>query len=270
MGLEKTYSIKIFDKNKNPWELTSAGVIFKESLSNILNEHEKMLSEIDNIVANRKGDFSFATMLYEEKNILTNTFVDFYKKYPNFKINIFLESSKKMEQLLLERKIDFANVILPTKASEIKTIILKEYEIMACIPNKFLLDEKIAIPQTQSLQEIDLSLFKNKPFVLHKSQYGFRNWQNNILKESNIVLDKNNVIEVPQHTTAIDLSNKDIGICFLLDDILNHIEYPKNATIFKIKDIRPKQTLAIAYLNNRILSAIEKDFIKIMQKNIPQ
>lgn len=268
MSLEKFYSVSFFDRSKNPWKLTPAGVVFIEGITNILREHENILEKIDDIVANRKGFFSFGTMLYEEKYILTTSFIEFYEKFADFKLNIFLDSSKNMEQLLLDRKIDFATIILPVKNNEIKDIPLKEYEIFICIPNKFLIEKKIEIPKKNTITEIDLSLFKESPFILHKEQYGFRSWQNHILQELNIILEKNNIIEVPQHTTAVDLSTRDIGICFLLDDLLNHIEYPKNATVFKIKHIRPKQILALAHLRCRNLSNIEKTFIKIIQKNI--
>lgn len=266
--LEKNFSVKIFDKRKHPWELTTAGVILKEGFIGILNIAQETLEKLDDVVQNRKGSFNFATMAYEDRYLLPEVFTQFYKKYPNFKIKTFLFDAKDIEQNLIDHKTDFAHVLLPIKNDDIETIFLKEYEIIVCIPNRFLIEKNIDIPKENDLQEIDISLFKEYCFILRRLNLNFRNYENDIFKKSNFIPDESKIIEVPQYITGLNLANEGIGINFILDDVLKHIEKSTNVSFFKIKNIIPKQTLALAYLKNRNLSDIEEDFIKIMQKNI--
>jgi len=268
MRVEENYRIKIFDRQKTPWKLTTVGEVFKERLNAIYKEHSLLLMDIDDIVTNKKGSLDFATMAYEDRYLLPDIFTKFYKEYPNFKINTFLLDSQKMEQSLIDRKIDFAHVLLPVKSSNITSIFLKEYEIIVCIPNKFLIDKYIKIPKENNLQEIDLSLFKKDPFILRQSKLGFSIYENYIFTKSNFFPDKEKLIEVSQYITGINLSNEGIGINFTLDATLNYIKKSNNVSYFKIKNIRPKQKLSIAYLKNRKLSIVEEYFLQIMQENI--
>lgn len=264
--VEKSYNIKIFDKTQKPWQITSAGKVFKNFIVTLIRENENTLKKIHSLPNPVKKFFKLATMPYEDKYLLPKVLTTFYNKYPDFKVDITLDASKKMELYILSKKADFATIILPNINNKIETVPLCDYEIVTCIPNIFLEEMKLSIPKkTTVLPEIDLSKFKNKTFILHKRVFIFRDYEEKILSEIGFSPEPRKIIETSQFDTAINLVTKNQGICFVLDDSVNYLKQNKNLSFFKIKNIRLSQTIALAYLKNRHLSDTEKDFINFMK-----
>lgn len=269
MRIEQNYNIIIFDKNKRPWQLTPAGLVFEEFLNTIVKEHARLLKNLSDVVKDKKGQVVFYTMIYEDKYLLPDILAKFYEQYPNFKVNISIGETKAMEDFLLEKKADFATVVMPVKNNKIKTVSIKEHELIIGIPNQYLIEKNLKIPENKNLlPDINLSLFKDKPFILHKKKYKVRDIQEGVLKEKGISIGEN-IMEIEQHITGLSLAKKGLGVCFLLKDVLKRAEKTDNLgniSFFRIEGIRPKQVVAIGYLKNRILSDIEKDFLKIAKE----
>lgn len=269
MRIEQNYNVMIFDKNKKPWQLTPAGLIFREFLLKILKEHEALLEDLNELVENRKGSFTLYTMPYEDKYVLPSILSAFYRKNPSLAVNIVLDNTKKMEEALLDKKADLAIVVSPVKSDEIQLVPIIENETIIAIPNDFLLEKGIAIPTNKQLKDIDISLFKEKPFILHKKQFKVRDLQEEIFRENNFYPLKETSIEVEQHITGVNLAAEGLGICFLSDDSFGRLENTQNISFFRIKGSRPMQTISIGYLKSKKLSLGELDFINIAKEKYP-
>lgn len=169
MKLEKMYNTIIFDKSTQPWRLTYAGELVAKHAQTVLENEENLKRELEKIRRKNKGKIVLGTMVFEEKYLLPDLLSNFYIEKHDYDVEIAVESSRGIEKSLLGGNFTFATVINPIKSCGLKSIFLKEYEMILAVPVTFLTDQNYKYTSIEDIPEIDISTFKDAPFILRKS-----------------------------------------------------------------------------------------------------
>lgn len=106
--IETHFGTPIFHRVNRQLVLTEAGKVLLETSEKVLSDLDKMERTIKGFVSGETGVIRLATQCYTCYHWLPSILIDFKKEFPNVEIEIILDNSADIEDLVLEGKIDLA------------------------------------------------------------------------------------------------------------------------------------------------------------------
>ena len=177
---EKEMGIKIFDRTKKPLSLTQQGIIYIETLEEIMSLENNMQRRFRELSDMSYGSLSVGGSSYASYAIMTKMATAFYKKYPHIKTIIDLGNigvRDILSEKLLKGELDLVISYIKNNDKFIYETLTQDRLIIAM--HKNLIKNKVLIPYTMSFDELcagnpekeisDLTLFKNTPFVSYEN-----------------------------------------------------------------------------------------------------
>lgn len=135
-ALEETYQTKLFDRTSNGITLTPSGEILYSYAKDILALYAEAEREIGKITGLIKGSIMIGASTTIGNYVLPNVIVDFKRMTPKVRINVTIDNTKKIEDLLNSGAIDFGVVEgTPTKQRIISEPLIKDELIVIIPPN---------------------------------------------------------------------------------------------------------------------------------------
>lgn len=252
--LEEVLSTQLFYRNLNGVELTEKGkelLYFVEKSYNNLIIAERNMLETENL---ERGKLSIGMPSNIGSFYLFDKIIDFHNRFPNIEITIITGGTDNLTNLLDNHKIDF---IIDTSPINIKTdgdfIIKKLTEVKYCFIAKK--DTKsIAIPKIKKLSDL-------KPYLLILPIPGTanRNDLNEVLKAHKVNID--NIINIHTSEMIIGAVKKDLGIGYVIENLVEHEIKNGEIEILNIKEDLPTVEINIVY-NKYFLTTAPRKFIQ--------
>ncbi len=258
--LEKELGVKLFERK--PFGLTPAGKVFVEWAKNVLSSEKEMSQKLSDIASNDLSSLTIGVSPYRCSYLLPNVISEFKKIYPNCKITLEEHPTDVLKSLLEEDKIDLL-IDTPHPDDFVYTSIsvLKE-AILIGIPIEWEIDYK----KTDTYPEIDLSLLKNKPFIMLTENQLIGKVGRKLCVQNGFVPDI--LLECHNIETLYSFIKKGMGASFIPELFAKAVECDKTMKCYKIKNSMPERDLAIVYSKNKYLPKAAKDFIKIFIKGL--
>ncbi len=122
--LEDELNIRLFDRQSNAISLTEAAVEILPFARRTLSEAESCVAKVNDLAAVAVGTLNIG-VTYSFSPILTETLIEFTKKFPRVKLNIFYKPMAELMDMLINRSVDLVLAFRPsTRYAEIESHVL--------------------------------------------------------------------------------------------------------------------------------------------------
>ena len=253
-NLETELGTQLFYRNLNGVELTEKGkqlLYFVEKSFNNLVLAERNMVETENL---ERGKLSIGMPSNIGSFFLFDKIIDFHKNYPNIEVTIITGGTTELISLLDSHKVDFVIDTSPINVRLDDSIKVKELKkVHYC----FIINKNTTILDSAEIKSIkDLQKY---PLILPIPGTSNRKDLDEKLKQYEVSIE--NVINI--HTSEMIISGvkKDLGIGYVIKDLVENEVKNNEIEFINIKEKLPSVIINIVY-NKQNLTTAPKKFIE--------
>ena len=250
--LEEDLNTILFYRNSKGVKLTEKGeelLFYVEEAFNNLVTAERTMIESKTL---NKGKISIGVPSQIGSFYIFEDITNFHKKYPNIEITIISKTTTQLLKLLERHEIDFIIDTSPIN-TEIDNIIIQPLiEVKNCFVAKS--DTSIDIDKIKTIKDL-----ANYPLVLPIKGTDNRKQLDKVFEKNNVEL--NNVINIHTSEMIAGSIKKDLGIGYIIYDVIKDNVENGEFKIIDIKENLPKITINLVYIE-KYLTIAPKFFIE--------
>lgn len=258
-NLETELGLLLFDRTGKQVHLNSAGQVFLSKITPILDQLDDVTAFMSDLSSGTHGHLRIgSTFQLETSSTLQQYFQAFFRQYPDIAQHRFIYNRQQIEQLLLERRLDFGFTLeLPSDSGIDREQLYTER--LGIVVGK---DHPLANRSSISLKEVE-----NERFLSNLSATDNRDAARYICKlagyEANIVYEGDDTPFISQAVA------EGYGVTFLPEEKFFYYKkttgeavWQKNLRFLHVEDIFAYRPIFILYLNGRYQSAVGQNFVE--------
>lgn len=252
--LEEELGVKLFDRKGRNISLNQYGKMFLERVERSIKEIEMGVQEIQDSIHPDRGTISLSFLHSLGVSFVPKLVSSFQGEYPSVKFRLNQASSQHVLEQLDAGETEVALVSFDQdQAGIIRQPLLRE---------ELYLIVSIHHPLAK-LDEIDLHLIKDEPFIAFKNGYGLRTITDQLCKEAEFIPQV--VFEGDEIGTVAGLVAAKLGVSLVPD--LTILDKSK---VKLIRIIHPicERTIGIAWKEGRYISPVTKRFIEYVKNKV--
>lgn len=272
-NIEKQLGAPLFERCGSvikPTESGRAYIAAAQKMRSAENEFEHKLVEINGL---QTGRLVVGGSNYMSCDVLPQIISRFRAKHPGVEIILTEANSEHLRQMLYNEDVDVVIDNFEGYTDEFEAYELTNEKIMLCVPAGSQvntgLDEFRIKPQSlyggkeniESIQSVDISLFKNEQYILLKSGNDMLNRATAIFESSGIV--PNVVFSVDQLNISFSLAELGLGACFVTDTLFKYRKHTSDVVLYKLNHQSATRTLHVAYKKGRYCTRAMAEFTKL-------
>ena len=250
--LEEDLNTNLFYRNSKGVKLTEKGeellFYFDEAFNNLVTA-ERTMTESKTL---NKGKISIGVPSQIGSFYIFEDITNFHKKYPNIEITIISKTTTQLLKLLERHEIDFIIDTSPINTKIDNIIIQPLIEVKNCFVAKS--DTSIDIDKIKTIKDL-----ANYPLVLPIKGTDNRKQLDKVFEKNNVEL--NNVINIHTSEMIAGSIKKDLGIGYIIYDVIKDNVENGEFKIIDIKEKLPKITINLVY-SEKYLTIAPKFFIE--------
>ena len=273
--VEKELGITIFDRSTSPITLTEEGKVYIEAvekLKSIIDETKVKLSDMNEL---KSGTIRVSGENFVSSFIMPKIIMAFTEKYPGIKVELIESNAPDLRQLLLTDSVDlliahdFDKNLFTNESIFEETLLLavpenfeenEMYKAYALSRNDIINGKHLE----ESCPKVNLSVFKDSPFILLKKGNDTRRRANLIFSESGV--EPTNVkIYLDQLITSYNMVCFGLGVA-IVNDVLVKNSSQTGCKYYKISGRSAHRTMSIGYKKNKYCSKVMKAFIDVAKE----
>lgn len=275
LKLEAEFGVSLFDRG-TPLTLTAAGKRLLIHAQELINTKDRLEKELSDIRDFRSGELSVGITVSRGSILLPLIMPEFKKHFPQIKVTLIQKStSKDLEKVLLEGKVDLVIGFAPSDTENIDMEFLCNENILLIIPDALL--QQVYPHSYKSILDAmstkpNIVLLKDLPFIAMDQNTQVGTVFKTIFKEKGLV--PNIALEVYTVETMISLCLKGLGaaICpkIFIDNPLTPCDFRNIHHIhaFQLNNPLRNDKIYISRLKSKYLTTAAKEFIAITQKTV--
>ncbi|WP_350300576.1 LysR family transcriptional regulator [Peribacillus frigoritolerans] len=245
--LETEWGVFLFERGRAGISLTSDGLKLLPQLKRICNEHEILMTQIEDLHDMHSGMIRIGTFSSVATHWLPNIIRIFKKDYPKIDFELLLGDYTEIESWIINGRVDFGFVRLPSK-TELETTFLEQDRLLVVIPQKHPLANCEKFPINELL---------NSPFML---------LEKGAKAEISEIFEKHHISPQVNFTTWDDYAimsmvENGLGISILPELILQRIPHK---IIAKELEVPAFRNIGIATREQKSLSLASKRFLEYL------
>jgi len=274
-NLEAEYQVSFFERSKK-LSLTAAGEAFLKTVQQIDFLEQNLNRQLEDMRSSKVGTIKFATTEGRFRILIPSLLAEYKKIYPKVTVQAQYDVSQRLEDLVLNNKVDFAimNKRDISKNQFSITQILTE-NLYLVISNN-LLHNYFPDTYPACIEEfkkgVDLKAFSDVPFILNYPGFNSRD-----LLEAQMQLNDyklNCILEMTQQDLHFMLAARDYGACFTWSMYIPMIQQSNLDTSLSHLNVFPVPSLACS---NQVLLIAPKgkvypqymlDFIRLLKEQV--
>jgi len=246
--LETEWGVSLLGRGRAGVSLTSDGLKLLPQLKRICNEHKILMTQIEDLHDMQSGIIRIGTFSSVATHWLPNMIKIFQKDYPKIDFELLLGDYMEIESWILEGRVDFGFLRLPTKA-KLETIFLEQDRLLVVISQGHPL---------ASCDKFPINELLNSPFML---------LEKGSKSEISEIFEKHNISPQVHFTTWDDYAimsmvENGLGISILPELILQRIPYQ---IISKELEVPAFRNIGLAMREQKSLSLAAKRFLEFLQ-----
>lgn len=266
-NLETRLGTVLFERQNNDIVPTSAGEIYIRYAQDIASKKQALYSELQKLKSQETNVIRIGFSLNSSTLYLWEDFVEFYKKYPNYKIETTELLNREIKQALIDNRLTFAVSSQPEDTVVLNFQNVCDAYFLVLIPASNPVCQKAKQVPGLPFPWIDLHEISNEKFILQNQDCRIRHDLDGIFKSNHITLP-HVITTVQSSTAAIQYAEKGIGLCFCSDSFYSYINRPDKINVFCIGSPVAIGTSGIISLKSRKFSPQEKLCVKIISQNL--
>lgn len=130
-AMEKSFGVLILDRSQKNFRLTREGERIYKSSIHIVQEHDTLLSELQEMKNEIAGNIHVSTIYSLGLHQLPHYVTSFMKKFPDVNIRVEYRRANNVYEDILENAADIGIVAYPTPSKQIRVIPFKEEKLVA-------------------------------------------------------------------------------------------------------------------------------------------
>jgi DNA-binding transcriptional LysR family regulator len=250
--LEGGLGLKLIERSERKLVLTEAGQLFYESVQTILNQYEKMDSEMEQFKNMEKGSLRIGASTIPGEYLLAADLARFTKTFPQVELQMCIGDSRSIVKLLLQENISVGVVGLKPEEEQIQIKPFITDEIVCIAPPNHPLCQKEQVILEDVLQE---------RILMREFGSGTRNQlQEEIKKQKNSSCKV--LMELGSTRAIISVVEAGLGLSWVSKMAVRD----EAVKILDIEDFSIKRDLYVIWLKNRTLSPLGQTFIKMLEE----
>ncbi len=268
--IEDKISMPLFNRSTSPISLTEAGeeyIRYALKIEECEKDFERYIYDTANLLI---GSVRIGGSSLFSSFLLPYMISEFNKLYPEIKFEVFEDSTKNLIEKLALGNLD---LIIDNAVIDDPSISSSEYTsemLLLAVPSSYEVNESLKTfrlsakdikdgrHRDESLS-VDISAFRDYPFVL-------LNPENDTGRRANIILKKhrinpNTVFFFDQQVTSYNTSATGMGISFVSDTLVKHMQSEKRLCYYRLSDKEIKRSIYFCKKNSHYLSLACHKFI---------
>lgn len=244
--LEEELNTELFYRNSKGVKLTEKGeelIFYVEEAFNNLITAERTMIESKTL---NKGKISIGVPSQIGSFYIFEDIANFHNKYPNIEITIISKTTTQLLKLLERHEIDFIIDTSPINVKMDSMIIKPLLEVKNCFVVKN--DTSISVDKIKSIKDLS-----DYPLVLPIKGTNNRKQLDKIFEKNNVEL--NNVINIHTSEMIVGSIKKDLGIGYIIYDVVKDNIKNGEFKIVKIKENLPKVTINLVFIEKYLTIA---------------
>lgn len=246
--LESEYNVLLFNRLSKKLYITDAGKKLYEFAQNILSLRDEMEKSMINMSTDKI--ITLGATMTVGRCVLVDIIKNFENEYSNIKINVIIDNTVTIEQMILNGEIDIALIEGTIKSSELlSTPIIPDSLVLVCHNEHPL----------ANINSIDIKELSAYQFILREEGSGTREVFEQHLKNNNVNINikwschgSDSIVEAVLANQGLTVISKRLVDSYVYDSILN---------IVNINNIQMDRHFSLVYHKTKYLSSYIKDFI---------
>ena len=269
--IEDKIGAPIFDRSTTPVSLTEIGCQYIKHAKEIEKLERSFVDHMNDCLNILKGEINIGGSTLFSSYILPPMISKFNKKYPHTDFKIHEADTKSLIELLNSGELD---VFIDNATITDNTISSFPYSseiLLLAVPKTSPINNKLKeyalsyediknnVHTKEEFKTVSLDLFKDESFVLLKHE-------NDTGKKARQLCRKHGfmpkiIFELDQQITAYNIVSTGMGICFVSDTLIKHLNAPHDIVFYKLADKEISRKIYFYVKNNRYVSNACRKFI---------
>ena len=273
--IEKKIGAPIFDRSTTPLQLTECGEKYIHCIEKLMDMENEFSNYLNDLEGLNTGHLSIGGTNLFSSYILPPLLADFMKKYPKVEVNMVESNTKALERLLFTGNLDLVIDNYPFPKNIYSRHLFRTEHLLIAVP-KAMVDEKGDLLSdivmtaddirhdrhlSPSAKPLDLSLFKDAPFLLLRPGNDTRERSDIILSASGIHHPKI-LLKLDQQITAYHIACYGMGIAFVTDTLIKKVPSDKKIVFFKPEGSDNERNIYFYYKKSRYMTRAMEEFLK--------
>jgi len=207
LSLERSLSLRLFDRTSREIRLTKAGEIFLRYASKILTVRKDLLNALSEFSQGIRGELSLGASTIPGEYLLPRLMGDFKREHPRFTLSLKISDTKDIVQELLQGHIEFGLIGAKVDYSSLHYEKFEEDEIIVIAPSDHPLTRKRSVGFEDLLKE---------PWIIREEGSGTQMTVERILrKKGKSLKDFNVAIEMGSTSSVKEGVKARLGLAFI-------------------------------------------------------
>lgn len=253
-NLEEELGAQLFYRKKDGVLLTPKGeellYYVEKSYENLVTA-ERIMIETEDL---KRGKLSLGMPSNIGAFYLFDKVIEFHKKYPNIEISVVTGGTKYLLDLLDSHKIDLMFDMAPVNIENNEELTCDKITTV-----KYCFAYKTGTNSFDVNKVNKLKDLKNVPLILPIVGTSNRNALDEVFNKNHV--DVENVINIHTSEMIESFIKKDLGIGYIIYDVIKNDVKNKEISIIDFKEDLPSVDIEIVY-NKKLLSAAPKRFVE--------
>jgi len=207
LSIEKSLSLRLFDRTSREVRLTKAGEVFLEYASKILSSRKDLLNALSEFSQGIRGELSLGASTIPGEYLLPKLMGDFKKEYPHFIISLKIADTKEIVQYVLQDSVEFGIIGAKLNHPSLHYERYEEDEIIVVAPPDHPLTRKKRVKVEELLKE---------PWIIREEGSGTQMAVEKTLRKKGRSLKQFNVVmEMGSSSSVKEGVKAKLGLAFL-------------------------------------------------------
>lgn len=244
-NVEKALGVDLFIREGKQMRLTYAGEIYVRNAEEMLRMRDVFLREISDIKLGIKGRYIIGIQRRRCPYLSVQTILKFAEKFPGIEL-IFKDNDHDiLQEMFLNGDID---LLLHNDIGDMgfaESEVLFHEKILVAAPYSDPLAREGRWISDSPYAWIDLSVLKDRTFIVPTRKQSLRNDANRLLNDAHIIPKK--MIEVGNIETQLQMVAEGLGVSFVRESYAAWFQYVKRPRLFSVGDPIASKPLYVIY-----------------------
>jgi DNA-binding transcriptional LysR family regulator len=259
LSLERSLSLRLFDRTGREIRLTKAGEMFLWYASKILTARKDLLNALSEFSQGIRGELSLGASTIPGEYLLPRLMGDFKGEHPRFTLSLKISDTKDIVQELLQGHIEFGLIGAKVNHPSLHYEKFEEDEIIVIAPSDHPLSRKRSVGFEDLLKE---------PWIIREEGSGTQMTVERALrKKGKSLKDFNVVIEMGSTSSVKEGVKAKLGLAFISR---RAVEEELNRNLFTSITLEGLQSISrqiyIVFQRGKTLSPAGMEFLRFLKK----
>jgi len=260
LSLERSLSIRLFDRTHREVRLTRAGEIFLQYASKILTARKDLLNALAEFSQGIKGELCLGASTIPGEYLLPRLMGDFRREHPRFALSLKVSDTREIVQELLEGHIEFGLIGARVNHPSLYHEKFEEDEIVVIAPSDHPLAGKRSVGFEDLLKE---------PWIIREEGSGTQMTVEKVLRRKGKSLrDFNVAIEMGSTSSVKEGVKARLGLAFISRRAVDEELSRRLFTVITPEGLESiSRQIYIVSLRGKTTSPAGAEFLRFLRKS---